>query len=55
VRYENVSTDLCDSVEKISKEDPYKGTLCNRTGNKFTIISDVPEIWQELTSSLRLG
>ena len=54
VQYENFMTDVCDSVEKLSKKAPYTNTLCNQTGSTFTIISDVPEIWQELTSKLRI-
>ena len=54
VRYQNTLTDICDSVEKLSRKDPYTSTFCNQTDSKFTIITDQPKLWPQLTAKIRL-
>ena len=54
VVYDNFDSPVCDAVERLARHEPYQKTECNLTDDGYIIYSNAPEIWQEITSKLRI-
>ncbi|MBW2993486.1 hypothetical protein KY317_02840, partial [Candidatus Woesearchaeota archaeon] len=54
VVYDNFDSPVCDAVERLARHEPYQQTECNLTDEGYIIYSNAPEIWQELTSKIRI-
>ena len=47
----NLGMSICNSVDNLG----YDNTVCNQTDTTFTILTDATNLWQDLTSKLRIN